>query len=127
MAKTSIKIKISLDGDDIIIHNDDAPDNNIRIGGDDKTIKAIDIYKLLNFKDGNEYEIEHDEIGENQSPVKDYYDDVVDLLKQITDEINGMEILYGVDTPKDDAEDMAERNIVGPEELNQEEYGDIPF
>lgn len=85
-----IKINMCLDDNDIIIKNESMESYNIRIGNENKIIKAKDIYDLLDFKPGNKYELIYDKDESVESPVRDYWNDVVVLLQDIINEINNM-------------------------------------
>lgn len=93
--------------------------DGITIGNDNRSVKADDIYSLLDYKRGDIYTIKSINEFNKDGPVLQFF---TQLLREITDRLNRMSESHG------DSEDDDEEASEGNEYLfNQMDDDDIPF
>lgn len=84
MTEIDINLTISLEGDILI----ECGEKNYSINFDDKTINAQKVYDLLNYKSQNRYTIKSNIDSVQNMRIKEYFEDVINLMKNIKDDIN---------------------------------------
>ena len=86
-----IVINLNIDEDNNIIIKNSKTKKSITIEYISKILNAQDVYDVLHFEKGNNYDIKSDIDKINDDKIKEYYTDIITLFKNITDELNELD------------------------------------
>lgn len=91
---SEILIKIEIDNNNDIKISNDKEKSSFTISYEKKYISAVSVYDVLAYKPGYVYRFEENGIDEKtDDKVKRYYNEIVGMLKRISDGVSALDII----------------------------------
>lgn len=84
----NIKISLSIGGNNDITIKNDKTGNSFVVEYASKVLNAGDVYSVFDFHEGYSYSVESDMDTIGDKNISAYYADIVNLFKEIGDELN---------------------------------------
>ncbi len=116
MTETVINLNID-DSNNIIISNE-SNGNTYMIDYANKEINATKIYELLSYNENVQYNTKSNVEILDDGNVKDYFNEIILIIKKITDELNAL-------NSEDDDDNRSDENEVDSENVTN--FDDLPF
>lgn len=109
MIEINVKLTMSKEGNILI---ECGTENKYTINFEDKIINAQKVYNLLDYKPEYIYKLSSNVADIEDDRMKEYFEDVIDLIQKITNDINGLN--------ETDIEEEKKEDTIGLDDILEE-------